>query len=91
VSRDYTAYDARCAARAKSAFAEIIQIPILVAVREGEIGALPRVDWKGRQLRTLRCAAGHDYNATEALCWSLISLRYFACPGHPGALWSEEE
>lgn len=86
--RNQAEYDARCAERARSAFAGFTS-PIEMQERAGEIAALPQVDWKGRRFHTLRCLAGHDYNATEALCWSLLRLRHFACPFHPGALYNE--
>lgn len=55
--------------------------------RAAEIAALPTVDWKGRRLYTLRCAADfgngpHDVNVPEYVLWSLIDLRAFRCPFH---------
>lgn len=57
------------------------------AVRASEIEQLPKVEWKGRTLRTIRChgisgKGSHDVNVPESLPWTLIDLRRFYCPFH---------
>ena len=55
--------------------------------RSEQIDRLPRVQWKGRTLYTLRCRGEygngpHDLNVPESLLWALISLEHFVCPYH---------
>lgn len=55
--------------------------------RQLEIARLPKVDWKGLTLFTIRCDGEfgngpHDVNVPESLLWSLISLTNFKCPYH---------
>lgn len=57
------------------------------ARRQAEIDALPRVEWKGKTLRTLRChgetgRGPHDVNLPEQHLWALIDFRMFRCPYH---------
>lgn len=57
--------------------------------RQVEIMRLPRVEWKGRVLRTIRChgtsgKGPHNCNVPEALLWSLMSLKDFLCVYHAG-------
>jgi hypothetical protein len=56
-------------------------------LRAAEIAALPRAEWKGRQLRTIRCCGTsgkgpHDCNVPESMLWALIGLRPFYCVYH---------
>ena len=55
--------------------------------RAAEIDALPRAEWKGRALRTIRChgtsgKGPHDCNVPESMLWALISLSSFYCVYH---------
>src|SRR5688500_1114108 len=55
--------------------------------RQREIDALPVAEWKGKQLRTLRCngttgKGPHNTNVPESLLWALIDLRRWFCPYH---------
>lgn len=77
--------EARCL-RARRAF-EAWRSPFEVMERESEIAALPRVEWKGQVLYTLRCHGErgngpHDTNVQEAVLWALIDLRAYRCPYH---------
>ncbi|HVL65757.1 MAG TPA: hypothetical protein VM364_00715 [Vicinamibacterales bacterium] len=94
----------RQADTARAAFLEVAG-PARSFQRSLEIARLPRVDWRGRRLYTLRCQGTsgkgpHDVNVPEGLLWSLIDLRMFRCPYHahdvsdpgpeqPGALRGE--
>lgn len=74
-------------ARARAAFVEFRGEDAALR-RQAEIDALPLVQWKGRQLRTIRChgttgKGPHDVNVPESLLWSLISLDGFCCVYHP--------
>lgn len=77
-------------AEARAAFASI-RTPAEVAQREAEIAALPRVVWKGRELRTLRChgttgKGPHDINVAEGALWVLLRLDRFVCAFHQGGI-----
>ena len=55
--------------------------------RQNEINALPRVEWKGKTLRTIRChgtsgKGPHDCNVPESMLWALIALSPFYCVYH---------
>ena len=57
------------------------------AKREAQIAELPKVEWNGRTLYTLRCQGDygkgpHDMNVPESLLWNLIDLGVFYCPFH---------
>lgn len=57
------------------------------ARRAAEIDALPRAEWKGRQLRTIRChgtsgKGPHDCNVPESMLWALIGMVPFYCVYH---------
>lgn len=57
------------------------------ARRAAEINALPCAEWKGRQLRTIRChgtsgKGPHDCNVPESMLWALIGLTPFYCVYH---------
>lgn len=59
------------------------------ARRAAEIAALPLVEFKGRQLRTLRChgtsgKGPHDANVPESMLWALIQLDRWVCVYHHG-------
>ena len=74
--------------RAKGLYAEMCG-PVSTLIRESEIASLPRVEWKGKQLRTIRChgTSGngpHDCNVPEGLLWSLMTLKEFLCVYHAG-------
>lgn len=61
--------------------------PEQVLIREQEIQQLPSVEWRGRRLRTIRCAGDygkgpHDVHVPESLLWSLIHVGQFRCPYH---------
>lgn len=74
--------------------------PERTAIRQAQIDALPRVDWRGpqgtrpaRTLYTLRChgtsgRGAHDTNVPLVLLWSLIEIRRYLCPYHTGDAWS---
>jgi hypothetical protein len=72
-------------ARTRAAFAEMYG-EAAAGLRQMEINNLPAVEWKGRTLRTLYCAAPfgrpHDLNVPEFVLWSLLDLRLFVCPWH---------
>lgn len=56
------------------------------------IEALPRAEWRGRHLRSLRChgvsgKGPHIVNVPESLLWALISLDRYLCPFHAGDCW----
>lgn len=74
--------------RAKAVYLELCGA-VLTRLREAEIGQLPKVTWKGRDLYTLRChgtsgKGPHDCNVPEGLLWSLMSLKHFLCVYHAG-------
>lgn len=55
--------------------------------RAAQIAALPIVEWRNDQLRTIRCHGTtgngpHDRHVPEALLWCLIDLRAYVCPFH---------
>ena len=57
------------------------------AERAAEIERLPKVEWKGRTLRTVRCSGTsgkgpHYVNVPESLPWTLINVCRFYCPFH---------
>lgn len=58
------------------------------AVRRAlEIAALPKVQWKGSTLHTLRCNGDygkgpHMQHLPEYVLWSLIALENYRCPYH---------
>lgn len=55
--------------------------------RQRDIAALPRVDWRGHPLHTLRCQGDfgkgpHDMNVPLSLLWHLIDLGRYLCAFH---------
>lgn len=73
-------------ARARAAFVEY-RGEGDVPARQVQIVRLPRVEWKGKELFTLRCRGlsgkgPHDVHVPESLLWSLIDFRAFRCPYH---------
>lgn len=87
---------AKQALRARAAFVEFRGAEAAIA-RQAQINQLPRVEWKGKPLFTLRCngtsgKGPHNCNVPEGLLWSLISLNRFLCPYHVNdALWESDE
>lgn len=78
-------YEARLA-RARSAYLDIAG-PDRAAERAAQIAALPTVEWRGRNLRTIRCTGTtgrgpHDMHVPETLLWALIDLGRYRCPYH---------
>ncbi len=59
------------------------------AVRQALIDALPKVEWHGRTLYTLRCGGTsgkgpHAVHVPLAQLWALIDPRRYRCPYHVG-------
>lgn len=57
------------------------------AERQALINTLPVVEWKGRELRQLRCTGEtgrgpHLVNVDETLLWVLIDPARYRCPFH---------
>jgi hypothetical protein len=57
-----------------------------------EIAALPRIEWKGATLHTLRChgtsgKGPHDQHVPPGLLWALVSLKDWHCPYHANDVW----
>ena len=55
--------------------------------RATAIATLPRVEWRGRTLYTIRCLGDfghgpHDMHVPASLLWSLINVHHFFCPYH---------
>ena len=75
----WNAHFARAEARARAAFRQTLGDGAENA-REVEIGFLPRIDFKGRHLVTLRCIrCGSDRNVPRGVAWSLMSLDNYIC------------
>lgn len=60
-----------------------------MAERATQIIDLPRVEWKGRTLYTIRCygtrgKGPHNCNVAESLLWSLIDFSGYRCVYHAG-------
>lgn len=73
---------------AKGAFLDALG-PLETLRRGFEIERLPRVMWKGKTLRTIRCCGTsgkgpHNCNVPEGLLWALIDLKDFLCVYHAG-------
>jgi len=86
MSFTYIRYAERCLRRTRDAFVELCG-EHAARQRAAAIAQLPVVEWRGRALRTLRCAADfgrgpHNVNVPEYVCWALISLEHFRCPYH---------
>ena len=48
--------------------------------RVEEINALPHVEFKGRDLRTIRCnQCGRERNEPLGVLWCLVSLKVYRC------------
>jgi hypothetical protein len=76
---------ARCA-RTRAYYRDALGVEA-EARRARDIDALPRVEWKGKPLRTLRChgtsgKGPHDCNVPESMLWALIGLVPFYCVYH---------
>lgn len=72
--------------RAREAFIEI-RGRAEARVRAKQIASLPIVEWRGQQLRTIRChgttgRGPHDRHVPEGLLWSLIDIGRYVCPFH---------
>lgn len=85
-------HEARICADARRQFAEL-RGEEGASRRAAEIERLPRVEWKGKQLRTLLCRGTsgrgpHPVNILESHLWCLVSLDRYCCPYHAGDLWS---